>query len=184
MKEEKISRAIMYSKRMDEPRVCPSSILSSNQILPRSGGHDYIKMPNVMKGENGDLEVCDLRLDAADSILCSVNIILGVVARSQSTEEDEDGDNDQAEDQNFAHGWAGGAKLGPGAVGLRQVFLYLLLAKLEPEHSKKGDGIAEHLEVGDHGSPDEDRGDNEEDILQDTAECQDETRGLSNLSRD
>ena len=99
---------------------------------------------------------CDLRLDAADSILCSVNIILGVVARSQSTEEDEDGDNDQAEDQNLAHGRAGGAKLGPGAVSLRQVFLYLLLAKFEPEHSKKGDGIAEHLEVADHGSPDED----------------------------
>jgi hypothetical protein len=138
-------------------------------------------MPSVMQGGNEDLQVCDLRLDAADSVLGSVDVVLGVVARGQPTEEDEDGHDDQAEDQNLAHGGAGGAKLGPGAAALRQVLLYLLFAKLEPEHTEEGDGVAEHLEVGDHGTPDEDGGNDQEDILQDTAEGQDETRGLSNL---
>ena len=97
--QREMSRAIMYSKHMDEPRICPSSIFCHPTRFSAAWGNIItLRCQASCKGENGDLEVCDLRLDAADSILGSINIILGVIARSQSTEEDENGDNDQAED--------------------------------------------------------------------------------------
>jgi hypothetical protein len=64
---------------------------------------------------------------------------------------------------------------------LGQILLHLLLSELEPEHSKKSNGVSEHLEVADHSTPDNDGGDDQEDILQDTAKGEDKTGGLTDL---
>jgi hypothetical protein len=136
-------------------------------------------MPNAAQRKT-DPETCGVR-SRTNGFLGRAEVVIGIVARGQTTEEDEDCDHHQAKDENLPHGRAGGAKLGPGAASLEQVLLYLLLTELEPEHSKEGDAVAEHLEVGDHGTPDENGGDDEEDILQDTAQGQDETRGFSDL---
>lgn len=116
-----------------------------------------------------------MRLDAVDGVLGCLDVGVRVVAGGESAEEDKDGDDDHAQDEELAQDRFLGAELGPGAAALRKVLLYLILAEPEPEHAQEGDGVAEHLEVADHGAPDENGGDDEEDILQDTAEGEDET---------
>lgn len=125
-----------------------------------------------------------MRLGTRYGIPGSGEVVLGVVAGGQTSKEDEDRDSDQTKDQKLPHGRPGGAKLGPGTAALREVLHYLLLAVPEPEHAKEGDGVAEHLEVGDHGAPDDDGGNDEEDILQDPAEGQDKTRCFPDLELD
>jgi hypothetical protein len=85
----------MYWKRMDEPRVLPVLIFCHPTRFFRGlEGQDYIKMPSVMQGWKWRPLWCDLHLDAADSVLGSLDVVLGVVARGQTTKEDEDGHDD------------------------------------------------------------------------------------------
>lgn len=61
------------------------------------------------------------------------------------------------------------------------VGLHLLVAKLVVEHATESDAVAEDLETRDLSAPDEDRCNDEQDILEDTAKSEDEAGGFANL---
>lgn len=113
--------------------------------------------------------------------LVHVGNVIRRIPRSHATEQQEDeGDHTTDQDQLAQH-WTGVAKLRPLASGLSSVSLELVCSKLVVEHATQGNAVAEELQTADLSAPDKHGSDNEKDILQDSAEGEDERGGLADL---
>lgn len=113
----------------------------------------------------------------------SGGVILGAVARGKTSEKGKDDEASEDDDGELAENGLASTKLGPLSVGLSDVTLDLLIAELVVDHATQSNGVAEELDTSDLSTPDDHGGDNEQDILQDTAEGQDDGGGLANLRR-
>jgi len=122
---------------------------------------------------------------ATNDVLSGIDVVLRVVAKTSvwcdASKQDKDDCDDESECDQLAEDGSVGAKLCPSSATLLDVWLHFLLAKLVVKHAHDSNAVAEYLETGKLGSPDEDRCGNEKDILEYTAECKDETRGFANL---
>lgn len=106
---------------------------------------------------------------------------MDVVRGCESTKESENGGNNKTKDDNFAEDWSTGTEICPLASTFCKIALDLFSAKLEPNHSTESNSISEALEWSDESSPDNDGKTDEENILQNTAQSEDENRGFANL---
>lgn len=97
-------------------------------------------------------------------------VIFWRVGRCQATEQGEEEEGRGHNDGKLAKDGLTSAELGPLACAISNVVLELLEAELVVDHATKSDGVAEELQSRDLGAPDHHRGNNEQDILQDTAQ--------------
>ena len=108
-------------------------------------------------------------------------IVFGGVGRSKPTKEGEK-DKDRADDDgDFAENWLSGSKVGPPTAALTHVALNLLETQLIVYHATEGDGVAKELDTGNRCAPNHHRGTNQEDVLENTAESENDSRSLANL---
>lgn len=107
-----------------------------------------------------------------------------LVRVERATELDEGNDdhqgNDSEHDQTAFDGVAG-RELAPRAAGVADVFLDLVGSELVVDQPAEGDGVAEQLERGHGGFPVDGGDGDEDDILEHTAEGEDQRRGFPNL---
>lgn len=108
-------------------------------------------------------------------------VIFGGIARGKTTEQGEDEEAGKDDDGELAEDGLASTKLGPLSVGISNVSLDLLVAELVVDHATQSNGVTEELETSNLGAPDHHGGGNEEDILEDTAEGQDDGGSLANL---
>lgn len=100
---------------------------------------------------------------------------------SKSTEHDKHGKEGYTKDDDFSHGRACATKLSPRAVGLTNVLLELISAKLVVDKTSKGNGVTESLEQRDRIVEQEHGAEDEKNILEHAREGKDKGGGLSNL---
>lgn len=113
--------------------------------------------------------------------LGGVRNVFGSVLWCQAAKEEEEDQHRAANDDELAHGGASLAHLSPVAAGLASVALERLSTELVVDHTTEGDAVTKELQTADLGAPDEHGGDNEEDILEHTAEREDQGGSLANL---
>lgn len=122
--------------------------------------------------------------DTGDLVVGVVGVLGGNgTGRADTAEEEDEGEKDEADDDELASSRVADAVVGPGALAVAHVLLDLVGAKLVVDETAEGDAVAEELEGRDGVAENHHGGDNEEDILQDTAEGHDETGSLADLLR-
>jgi hypothetical protein len=123
-------------------------------------------------------------LRAANSALCLIQVFSRVdfVRWGKATKDEENGCDNATEDNKFSEDWSAGTEVGPLARSFGNISLDLLSTKLEPDHSTKSNCVSEALKGGDESSPDDDGKANEEDILQNTAERENEDGSFADLN--
>ena len=110
---------------------------------------------------------------ATEQALDSVYRAASIAGCHGSNQQEKDEDN-STDDDGLALGGVVGTVFGPGTVGLAGVFLDLITTELVVNETDEGNGITEELGKGDRSLPDHHRRNNQEDILQNTAEGHDE----------
>lgn len=108
-------------------------------------------------------------------------VVVGGVGRSKAGEEEDDGEEGHDEDAELAEDGFASTKLGPVAGSLASVTLDLVVAELVVNHAAESNGVTEELEGSNGSAPDHHGGNNEENVLQDTAEGENDSGGLANL---
>lgn len=104
-----------------------------------------------------------------------------VVRWGQATKEKCNSEEDHDKNADLAQNRLARTKLGPVARSLTSVALDLVVAELVVDHATESDRVAKELQGSDRSAPDHHGGGNEHDILEDTAEGQDDGRSLANL---
>ena len=102
------------------------------------------------------------------------------VVRSETTEQSEDNKDGEEDDRDATENGAAVAKVGPLAASLAGVALDGLSAKLVVNHATESDAVAEELGEGNLAAVDDHGSNDEQNVLEDTAEGEDERRGLAN----
>lgn len=97
---------------------------------------------------------------------------------SEQREEDEDGEDN---DGKLAQNRLASTKLCPLSASLAHVALELIVTKLVVDHASQSNGVTEELQRSDRRTPNHHRGSNEHDVLEDTAQGEDDSRSLANL---
>jgi hypothetical protein len=111
-----------------------------------------------------------------------VQVVLGVNAgRCEPVEEDNHGEEDEHEDCDAAEDRLSVPEVCPLATGLASVALDRLVAELVVNHTTKSDAVSEELQASHLGAPDDHRGSNKENILEDTAEGEHKRGCFANL---
>lgn len=98
-----------------------------------------------------------------------------------TAKEQEDEQHTAADDDELPRSRAGLAKLVPVAASLTGVTLENIGAQLVVDHAGEGDTVAKELQTANLGTPDNHGGNDEEDVLEDTAERKHQGRGLADL---
>ena len=122
-----------------------------------------------------------LQLRQAHLVLSPIQVTCGVVRRGKPAEDDKDSHEDEGNDSNAAEHGAAVAEIGPLPASLTRIALDRLVAELVVDHAAKRNAVAEELEPSDLGAPNHHGGEDEEDILEHTAQSEDEGRGLADL---
>jgi hypothetical protein len=127
----------------------------------------------------------DIFLRAANSALCLIQVFgrVDFVRWGKATKDEENGCDDATKDNEFSEDWSAGTEIGPLARSFGNISLDLLSTKLEPYHSTKSNCVSEALKRRNEISPDNDRKAHEKDILQDTAEREDEDGSFADLNQ-
>lgn len=112
--------------------------------------------------------------------LHTVNGRRGVAGGHGANKEEED-QSRGSKNNKLALGRAGLAVLSPGAACRGGVLAHLVSTQLVPDETEQSDRVTKELKGGDGGVPDHHGGNDQEDILEDTAEGHDQGRGLANL---
>jgi hypothetical protein len=115
--------------------------------------------------------------------------IVGVLAGNSTSgantaEEQDDGNENETNDDKLTCSGVAGAVVGPGTLASTHVLLDLVGSELVVNEAAKGNAVAEELERRDWVAEDHHGGDDEENVLEHTAESHDETRGSADLSGD
>lgn len=108
-------------------------------------------------------------------------IILRCICGSESTEDSEDDEGRCYNDGDLAQDGLASTKLSPLAVAVSNIALELLIAELVVDHATESNRVSEELNGSDLGAPDRHGGGDQQDILEDTTESEDDSRGLANL---
>jgi hypothetical protein len=99
----------------------------------------------------------------------------------KASQQDEEGQERKDNDRYAAEDRLAVAKVGPLAAGLAGVALDGLEPELVVDHAAEGNAVAKELQSRNLGAPDNHGGDDEHDILEDTAEGEDKGGGLADL---
>ena len=101
----------------------------------------------------------------------------------KASQQCEDGEEGKDNDGDAAEHRLAVAKVGPLTPGLTRVALDRLKSELVVDHAAERNAVAEELQGGDLGAPDDHGGDDEHDVFENTAEGEHEGGGLANLLR-
>ena len=108
-------------------------------------------------------------------------IILHTIAWRNTTGQNEQGHQDNGRNNDFAHDRRSISILSPCQLGIRDVCLDFISAKLVEHESDESDGVAKGLKAR-HGVEEDDHGGNdEEDVLEDAGKSKDKRGGFSDL---
>ena len=108
-------------------------------------------------------------------------LVASVVGGANAAEQQDDGDEDESDDNQLAGGRVTDAVVGPSALSGAHVFLDLVGTKLVVDEAAERNAVSEELE-GRNGVAEDHHGcDDEEDVLEYTAEGHDEAGGSADL---
>lgn len=116
------------------------------------------------------------------AVLC-VDVRLGVNGdgSAEGSEEKEESEEETAEYNELSERRVSNSIFGPGATGATSVVLERISPELVVDESSKSDRVAEELQRSNGIVENDHRGDNEENVLENTAKRQDERGGSADL---
>lgn len=97
-------------------------------------------------------------------------VVVGSVRGGEAAKQECNGEEDHDNDAELAQNGLASTKLGPVARSLTSIALDLVVAELVVDHAPESNRVAKKLQRSNGSSPDHHGGDNEHNILQDTAE--------------
>lgn len=120
---------------------------------------------------------------AKEAAVLVVDVLVGVDGerRAEAAEEEEEDEEDTTENNELSHSGVSDTVVCPGAAGTSSVVLELVGAELVVNETGESDRVTEELEGSNGVVEDEHRGNDEENVLEDTAKSEDERRGSTNL---
>jgi hypothetical protein len=111
-----------------------------------------------------------------------VGVVLGnSTGRADAAEEHDDGNKNESNDDKLAGSRAASTVVGPSTLASAQVLLDLVGSKLVVDEATEGNAVAEELERRDRVEEDHHGGNDEENVLEYTAESHDEAGGPADL---
>lgn len=114
-------------------------------------------------------------------LVLGVLVVLGSEARSKTTEQHENNEDDEAENDELADSGVARAVFSPSTATLTKVLLELIGTELVVDETTEGNAVTKGLETRDGVLEDHHRGENEQDILQHTGKREDQGGGLADL---
>ena len=112
--------------------------------------------------------------------------VCGVLSRDSASgtnaaKKENDGDKNSDDNNELAGSWATGAVVSPSALRRSHVFLDLVGSELVVDEAAERNAVSEELEGGDGVAEDHHGGNDEEDVLEYTAEGHDKAGGSADL---
>jgi hypothetical protein len=101
--------------------------------------------------------------------------------RAEGAEEEEENEEHTTKDDELSESGVSGAVLGPGATSTTSVFLESIGSELVVDETAKSDRVTEELKRCNGVAEDEHRGNDEENVLENTAKRKNEGGGSANL---